>query len=406
MLGGRAPSTAGHSRLVVISGAGPGVRSGGLIQEGRSVRSPGFNLGVHGARGLFAFAVFVFHVVNSGLPTLPALQGGVVEAALRSTEYGVELFFCISGFVIAGTLRRAATPLSFLEDRAIRIYPVLGLSILAIVALGVASGAHGFAELGWQRLAWMVPVNMLAIPGVVPLDNLHPAAWSLSYEMCFYLFCALCWAARPALGRALPFVAAVPAVLFVVMLPRGAFLAAGVLVALGLPRAPALRWPTLFPGVMLLLFLACWRGVQELTLPRHIVQTTLLDWAQDARLPLAVLAFGFAVLGFRGLVDGHGALVRLLRTRPLLYLGTISYSFYLWHPIVMSVVKAGLLRSGAAAAAGPWAQALFFLVALPPALAVSHVSQRVLERWLAARLRRRLHHPPPGSETTIAMERA
>ena len=74
------------------------------------------------------------------------------------------------------------------------------------------------------------------------------------------------------------------------------------------------------------------------------------------------------------------------------WLGTISYSFYLWHPIVMSIAKQALVRTGLAMAAGTGAQMLLFLLALPPSLAVAVASQRLIERrlghWLHARLGR------------------
>ncbi len=354
-----------------------------------------FNKNVHGARGLFAFAVFMFHVANSGLGTFPLLATSVGNFIVRTPEYGVELFFCISGYVIAGTLRRARSPVAFLEDRAIRIYPVLWASILTIVGLGLATGAHGYANEPLSRLAWAVPLNLLALPGILPLDNIHPAAWSLSYEMAFYFFCAACWAMRRRLGPWTPWIAAPVAMVMIAYYPRGAFLLAGVLVAEGWPRGGVLTRLTRYPLSLILLFLFCWRMIQELSLPIHINNTTMLDWSADMRLPLAMLAIGSATLGFAGIVGGHGAFAHALRSRPLQYLGTISYSFYLWHPIVMSGVKTALLHAGIPQAAGLWAQLLFFVVALPPALVVSDASQRVLERGLAVWLRRRLHHPPP-----------
>lgn len=355
---------------------------------------PGLNQGVHGARGLFAFLVFVFHVVNSGLQTMPILRTSAAEFILRTPEYGVELFFCISGFVITGTLSRARSPQAFLEDRAIRIYPVLSASILAIIGLGFLTGVHGYAGSALS-LAWVVPVNMLALPGALPFDIIHPAAWSLSYEIFFYLFCAACWALRPPLGRALPWIAGPIGIVVLVFYPRAIFFVAGVLVARTWPRQPALRRALRHPLLFILLFLGTWHLIQQLTLPQHIIATTLLDWAGDARLPLALVAFLFATIGFAGIVEGHGYFVVFLRTRMLQYLGTISYSFYIWHPIVMSGVKVALLRSGAAAAAGDGAQFLFFIVALPPSLLLAQVSERLLERRLAVALRRRLHHPPP-----------
>lgn len=339
--------------------------------------------------------IFVFHVVNSGLDTFAPLSTAVGFFLTSMSEYGVELFFCISGYVIAGTLRRARNPMVFLGDRAIRVYPVLWASILVIVALGLATRTHGFEDMTPLQLLVELPVNLLALPGVLPLNNMHPAAWSLSYEMAFYLFCAACWMARRRFGPRVYWLVAPAAAVLIAYYPRAAFLLVGVLVAEGWPRTGLLLRLTRHPLPLLLLFLLCWRAIRSLSEPEHIIAATLMHWAGDWRLLLALLGFMAAGLGFRGIVAGHGMLGVLLRTRPLYYLGTISYSFYLWHPIVMSGIKAVLLRGQVLQGSGAWAQALFFVVALPPSLAVSHASQRVLEQWFAAWTRRRLQHTPP-----------
>lgn len=355
-----------------------------------------FNKSVHGARGLFAFAVFVFHVVNSGLSTFPLLVTAIGNFVMRTPEYGVELFLCISGYVIAGTLCRAHSPAAFFKDRVIRIYPTLWATIFVIVGIGLATRTHGFADEQLFHLAWAIPLNLLALPGILPLDNIHPAAWSLSYEMAFYLFCAVCWATRRHFGSGVRWIAVPAMVVLIACYPRSVLLPAGILVARGWPRSDALVRLTHYPLPLILLFLLCWRMVQELSLPSHIIHTTMLDWSADARLPLALLAIMSAMLGFAGIVRGHGLFGRVLCLRPFQYLGTISYSFYLWHPIVMSGVKAALLHAGIPQAAGIWAQLVFFIAALPPALAISHASQRILERGLAVRLRRWLRHDAAG----------
>ncbi len=354
-----------------------------------------FNRPVHGARGLFALFVFVFHVVNSGLATWPILAAPAAQFLLRSTEYGVELFFCISGYVICGTLRRARSPAAFIEDRAIRIYPVLWASILAIAGIGLATGLHGFGGIDLAALAWRLPVNMLALPGVLPIDNLHPAAWSLSYEMCFYLACAALWSLRLWGGRPAVWAAAPFAAVMMAFYPRALFLLSGVLVAEGYLNRGRLAALARVPLLWLFAFLLAWHEIQILSLPRHIITTTLFQWAADWRLPLAVLGFAAGTLAFTGIAAGHGATGRLLRSPVLQYFGTISYSLYLWHPIVMSGVKLGMRHFGVAAAAGDGAQAAFLLLALPPSVLVAHVSQRVFERAAGVWLRRRLHHPAP-----------
>ncbi|MGI4940957.1 MAG: acyltransferase family protein, partial [Janthinobacterium lividum] len=228
------------------------------------------------------------------------------------------------------------------------------------------------------------------LPGALPLPDIHGAAWSLSYEWVFYLACALAWwlGRRHGPRTAGAVMAPVTAAL-VCVYPRGLFFLSGVLVLWAGARLPlALRR---HPVAWIALFLAAWNAVQRAS-AENITHYTLYDWAGDSRLPLALLAFAAATIGFAGLAGGHGVLGSLLRTRLLQWLGTISYSFYLWHPIVMSMAKQALVRTGLVVAAGSGAQLLLFLVALPPSLVVAVASQRLIERrlnhWLQARFGR------------------
>jgi peptidoglycan/LPS O-acetylase OafA/YrhL len=363
-----------------------------------------FNRPVHGARGLFASAVYVFHVVNSGLATWPFLQTFAALFLLRTTEYGVELFFCISGYVICGTLRRARSPGAFLEDRAVRIFPVLWSTIFVIVALGLVTGVRGWAAMDKVTLLWELPANLLVLPGIFPIHLLHPAAWSLSYEMCFYLACALLWSLRLWGGRRAVWAMVPAAAAMLALDPRGLPFLSGVLVAEGYLSSPRLAGLLRYPLPLLLIFLMAWHEIQILSLPNLLILTNLFEWAHDFRLPLAILAFVAATLAFGGIAAGHGLLGRFLRTPVLQYLGTISYSFYLWHPIVMSGVKIAMIHTGLAAAAGYGAQALFLVLALPPSLLLAHASQRVLERGAGIWLRHRLHHPVPLQTAALATE--
>jgi peptidoglycan/LPS O-acetylase OafA/YrhL len=347
---------------------------------------------VHGARGVFAGAVFLFHVVNSGLATWPVLNAQAAKFLLNTTEYGVELFFCISGFVIAGTLRRAISPAAFIKDRAIRIYPVLWASILVIVVLGRVSGTHGFDAMSSGRLTSLLAANLLALPGIFPLTPLHPVAWTLSYELIFYGICAAGWALRRRAGdRRTLFLLSLPCVLIVTAYPRALFFISGLLVAEGFLSARPLASLSRYPLPLFLAFLLAWRLIQELSLPDQVMPP-IYEWAGDWRLPLAIFAFAAGTLGFAGLTTGEGVLGRVLRMPALQFMGTISYSFYLWHLIVMAIVKHGMIRSGLASAAGPGAQLLFLAVTLPLSILIAWGSQLLLERRVGAWMRQRLHH--------------
>ncbi len=100
-----------------------------------SVSQKRINLPLQGARGLFCIFVFVFHVYNSSLGTIPALSSGVSDFFLRPLQYGVELFFGLSGFFIVRTISRTPSVAHFAWDRATRIYPVLWLTIVCVIAV-------------------------------------------------------------------------------------------------------------------------------------------------------------------------------------------------------------------------------------------------------------------------------
>ena len=370
------------------------------MSSAQQKQRPQFNREVHGARGLFSSAVYVFHVVNSGLPTFPLLAAWPAIDLLRTTEFGVELFFCISGFVIAGTLRRARSPSSFLTDRMIRIFPVLWATIVVISILGFITRTHGFQGLSVARYLLWLPANLLALPNFIPVPLYHPAAWSLSYEAAFYLACAAGWWLMARRGAGLLWLGVPIAAIAFAFYPRALFFLAGVLVAEGLVDKGLGRWRWAarlirYPLPLLLLFLCAWREVQVLSRPIPLTMSTMFEFAHDIRLPLTILAFTAATLGFAGLVAGRGLLGRFLTLPVMQYLGTISYSFYLWHPIVMAGVKRAMYVSGMVRAVGPGAQLAFFLLALPPSLLVAHYSQLILERGAGRWLRQRLHHPAP-----------
>jgi peptidoglycan/LPS O-acetylase OafA/YrhL len=318
-------------------------------------------------------------------------------------QFGVELFFGISGLVITLTLMRSPSVWAFVRNRAVRILPVLWATVLLVTMLSLATGTQTAAELPRTALLWVVPANLLALPGILPLPLIHPPAWSLSYELLFYCVAAAGWWQARRRGRWAVALAIIVGLAVCLVRPRALFFLSGLL----LIADPAVnswfhrlgRWP----ATMLVLFLASWSAV-ELIGGTPIIEQTVLGWVGTWQLPLAVLAFASATAALAGIERGQGWLGAVLRTPLMLWLGTISYSLYLWHPVVLAGIKRAMDRFGLVDMAGPASQLLLLLLALPVALAVSHVSQQVLEVRLARMLRRRasVTSDPPASATHLA----
>jgi peptidoglycan/LPS O-acetylase OafA/YrhL len=364
------------------------------------------NANVHGARGLFACAVFVFHVVNSGLPTVAWLAGTPFQTYfLESLKFGVELFFGISGYVIVGALARAPSLRLFAWDRVTRIYPVLWVSLLVISLLAFATGRWQPSLGGWL-------LNFAAAPPFVEVPQINPAAWSLGYEMTFYALCAAAWWLRGRGVRGWLAIAIAVGALLVIFFPRAILMGAGVAIAAHRLDGPRWRWAGALPFTSLILFLIVWRAI-EVHWQVHLL------YASPARLPFSqwlmmapamVVAGLFGTMALKGIVDGRGPLGALLRTRTMLWLGTVSYSFYLWHPVVMAGAKQAMVKFGLVAQAGAASQLLFAVIAIGPTLVVSHFSQVSLEakltRWLRRRVEKDAGHAPATADPVFVEPRA
>jgi len=367
----------------------------------------GINPYIHGLRGVLALMVYTYHIVRADLPTFSAVQSGPLRAVLDRCEWGVDLFFAVSGFVIMGALLRSPGAGMFLWERAIRIYPVLWPPLAVSLTWGLLFHHREFAITSVESVLWSIPGNLLALPGVVTMFLIHPPAWSLSYEVAFYVFCAAAWALQRRWGRDIAWLWAPAACLLVMVYPRAAFFGAGVVVALGLVERFALpRFLARFPLAMLALMLLCWGAVQTITGDVHIAWTTMFDWSGDARLPLALVAIAAGTLFIQGVVNGAGVAPRLLTGRIIQWFGTVSYSFYLWHIPALALTRRGILALGIDAWAGPASQLALWVLTMPLAMLLAFVSWRVIEVGLCRRLRAWSHVHGPSARVATGVSAA
>jgi peptidoglycan/LPS O-acetylase OafA/YrhL len=141
---------------------------------------------VQALRGAACLLVVLFHAGQ--FETRFGLGFNPLKPFLWFGYAGVDLFFAISGFVIAYAHRdqfgRPRVVPAFLFRRAWRIYPVYW------VALAAAAAAHfGMFRIlppapGGPDQWWAAVALMPAPDGVQPWV---PQAWSLAYELAFYL---------------------------------------------------------------------------------------------------------------------------------------------------------------------------------------------------------------------------
>lgn len=291
---------------------------------------------MEGLRGLAIMLVFVGHYLvfcNWTWTRAPGVgMEGVLGHLILTGNYGVDLFFVLSGFLIYGHLMTRKQPFArYFRRRIERIYPVF-LVILAIYAsLSLALPRSVAVPQEPVAFTLHLAANLLLLPGIFPIDALVPVAWSLSYEMLFYLMIPLAiWAlnlrARPPIHRIIG-IAAVAAIAWLVMAQLGGpirmeLFAAGMilheLVSLELrPQDGSLALLALPVGFGL----AVAHPAFEPNRPEIVAIATamffILCWGCFAQAGLARNIFSWA---------------------PLRWFGNMSYSYYLIHPLALRVL--------------------------------------------------------------------
>lgn len=349
------------------------------------------NLYIQGLRGALALSLFFYHVVNSGLPTFGGDIYAVFNHVALSFEFGVELFFGVSGIVIVFAFRKSPTISHFLIDRVSRIYPVLWVTVIAIFVMSGFDPRHR-SDAGPAVLLG----NLLALPPLLPIKLIHPAAWTISYEFLFYMFFVVFGLLMLRIGKS--------AALALVLLAGTAFVcfhlrAVPFLIGMAVAYAAGQKWAWLenfkFAGVAVLASLLCWYAGTQVV-GHYYVQLPDLLAGDGLALLLFVLGCGLTFLGLGGVYFGHGLFCRVLAGSWFQWLGGLSFSLYMWQAITMAVIKKAMYLSGVVVLAGPWSQLLFLVLALPPTLLVSRLSQIYLEGHATRYIRNRASRKMPA----------
>ena len=151
--------------------------------------------------------------IDKRLPTKGVAPWSLGDSVLNNGWVGVQLFFILSGFLIATLLLREESRLGRIDLRAfwmrriLRIWPLYYLTVaITFFALPWLDGTWGSAStrsLWSQHLAPFLLFGgnwSMGLIGPVPYDAIS-ILWSVCVEEQFYLFCPLLIAFVPAKGR-------------------------------------------------------------------------------------------------------------------------------------------------------------------------------------------------------------
>ena len=336
--------------------------------------------------------LLVFHVAKSGLPSFESPFYVPLNFIFMSFEHGVELFFGISGIVIFAAFKKSKSISIFMINRATRILPVLWVSITCIVFLSLFQ-----TEKKIDTSFITIIANLFCLTPLFPFHLIHPAAWTLCYEFVFYCMFMIASIPRKLINRRLKMIVFISIAIFLLIwIPRSWCFVAGILIYVYHDKFKLNSRIFDYAGVFALLSLITWHFLNIYLEASNLdINTQLFNYAKiDDAILIQCIAFICASISLYGIFQGRGFLSKILLLKPVQFLGTISFSFYLWQTIVMAIVKYGMRLFPIPAYAGEWSQVIFFAMSLPPTILVSYLSQKYIEDNFTNMLRHRAKISP------------
>lgn len=270
---------------------------------------------VHALRGVASIWVVLFHASEGGhidrfKASIPVSTRGLFEYG----DNGVAIFFALSGFVIAHSLRDQVIDGEYLGRfalrRSIRLDPPLWASIAFVIGM-VAMSAFVKGEAFTPPTAGQIASNATYTQVFLGFASINPVYWTLCYEVQFYLALCLFVMAAQRIGN----------LAYVAMFAIAAVLGTGLL------ASPLTG-----------LFVDLWHCFLLGVLAYHAHNNRAALWAFGALIGILLLAgvdtFTLVcILTAVGLYAARrtGFIANGLSWQPLMFLGTISYSLYLTH---------------------------------------------------------------------------
>lgn len=340
-------------------------------------------------RALAAFIVVFPHLGTVLAPT------GLTDDSMVFGQFGVDLFFVISGFMMMYTcVVKPVGPGLFAINRIIRVAPLYWLLTFLTFAVALAAPqvlGSTQADLGelFKSLAF---IPYLKDNGLIR-PMLH-VGWTLNYEMYFYLVFALAlWFTRGNLNRTL--IASSTILIMQVALPllvvpqtvAGRFYTDAIM--LEFCFGMCLAWLSVHGKIRLRPLIAI--GIMGLAWLTLLTHRYLLDTGDYRVIFAGIPAFAIVACALSLEESGYA-----IRQRHLQLLGAASYSLYLSHPFVAQSI--GIL---ARPFTSPLMAVVLSFVTVVLSLIVAVLLYRIVEKPMTRVLRNAFGERLPLSERVI-----
>lgn len=339
-----------------------------VVTSGSTERAGEFNVAAHGLRGLASIMVVGAHVLGGTARHIyPANESYVqaIEAPWFLGVFGVKLFFVISGYVILPSALRYSTS-EFAKRRFLRIYPLFFVASIIFITLNYLTNEYPHLNNIKSIVSGLLFINLFT-----GTEQLTPNAWSLSFEVMFYVLTCwviYAWVKRPsAIGAALAWAACLA---FLVAFPVSIFFVAGALIRMFGGQITINT--VLLRTLEVILFSAA-----AYSASRGLFEYTLYDFAEPAALGALVYTVGYFSLA----VDPRSLTSALFHNPFSNYMGAISYSLYLVHPYSYYFIRWAFVKLQLFTDDIWFSIATFGAVVFVASVALSHIAHILLERW-------------------------
>lgn len=357
-----------------------------LLQTGRIPE-------LDGIRGLAIILVLVWHYLQGMIVPQSGQTLGVLKQVLGFTWSGVDLFFVLSGFLIAGILIDNRDKKNYFSTfyirRVCRIFPLYYLNLVLFTMLGALAlyqspPLSGLLQVtavpDWSYWAFVQNIYMGTYTTFGP--EWLAVTWSLAVEEQFYLalpliirFFPVSWLAYVFIWFALMAIFlrySMPGFSAYIQTPwRADSLMAGALLALLVRQQGFSASVTGTVG----------RRIVYALFGFLLVGALLTNFSNQRPFSLTFtylwLACMYALLILILLLNRNGIIARCMRQRHLRWLGGISFGVYLIHQPVNGILH-GLLGKMRPALID-WSDALVTLAALLITLLLAHLSYTYFE---------------------------